>query len=318
MAVTDIECAAPWWTSWEPVSVCLNGKQSFARKCEDYTANDYEVIFATRCAGNSTKDVDCDWIWSSWSEWLMCSTNCGLGDTTRTRTCNSTKKSDCESFTELRMETTECEIRACDINWSTWSEWSECSTECGSGEVTRSRTCTSKDNICPMNNLNYGIKNQPKFEEFETLDCLGTRNSSEWSDWTIWSECSEECGSGHKIRSKTQFSSLTCHMMKEEDRLKCFGICWTATIFVPVVSSALILSAFIFCCLKYKRKISKMCECIESEMKHGETVNIDYTGYTEYCRYQQNEPTIAEATANNQTNEEIDSNSGYEEYNERK
>ena len=48
------------------------------------------------------------------------------------------------------------------------------------------------------------------------------------------------------------------------------------------------------------------------------TYITDNTDYTEYCRNQQNETTIASATDNNQTNEDIDSNSGYEEYNERK
>ena len=67
-------------------------------------------------------DAECDWVWSSLAEWLLCSTNSGVGDTTRTRTCDSTSKSDCESFTELRIETTECIIKECDLNWSTWSE----------------------------------------------------------------------------------------------------------------------------------------------------------------------------------------------------
>ena len=261
VAVTDIGCFSPWWTSWEPVTVCLNGKQAFSRVCEDYSSQG--VIFATRCPGNSTKNVDCNWIWSNWSEWLMCSTNCGLGDTTRTRSCNSTDKSYCESFTELRTQTTECEIRKCDINWSTWSEWTECYTNCG--EKTRSRTCTSKDNLCSMN------------EEFESLNCSEENDSSKCFD-----------------RTNSSF----------------------VIVFAPVLSAGIILLACIFCYLKYRQKISIMCACLKSE-NNGKAVNDEYNEYTEYCRNQQRQGTIADTKINKKVNTEIYSNSFYEVYNER-
>ena len=59
-----------------------------------------------------------------------------------------------------------------------------------------------------------------------------------------------------------------------------------------------------------------MCSYNGSEIKPSDTVNTDYTEYTEYCHNHRNKSTIADETANNQTNEEIDSNSGYEEYND--
>ena len=59
---------------------------------------------------------------------------------------------------------------------------------------------------------------------------------------------------------------------------------------------------FIFCCLKHKHKITKICAYNGSEIKPGETVNIDYTEYTEYCHNHQNESTIENAIGNN-TNE---------------
>ena len=97
----------------------------------------------------------------------------------------------------------------------------------------------------------------------------------------------------------------------EEETLACFGI------FGPALfSSGIIPMMFIFCCLKHKHKISKICAYNGCEIKPGETVNTGYTGYTEYCHNHQNEKTIADTTDNNHTNEEIDSNSGYEEYND--
>ena len=59
-----------------------------------------------------------------------------------------------------------------------------------------------------------------------------------------------------------------------------------------------------------------MCSYNGFEIKPCDTVNTDYTEYTEYCHNHQNKSAIADATGNNQTNEEIDLNSGYEEYND--
>ena len=146
LAVTDVECHAPKWASWQPETICFNGEQAFSRKCLNYTAGYYEsIIFPSRCPGNSTKNVDCDWVWSNWSQGSVCSANCCLVQTTRIRSCNETDKSVCEFFEESAMETRYCQIRNCDLHWSEWSVKVDCSSECGLGLVIQSRTCTSKD-----------------------------------------------------------------------------------------------------------------------------------------------------------------------------
>ena len=61
-----------------------------------------------------------------------------------------------------------------------------------------------------------------------------------------------------------------------------------------------------------------MCAYFVPKNNHVQRINADYTEYTEYCQNHQNKSTIAESTINNQTKQDIDSNAGYEEYNERK
>ncbi|KAF4523673.1 hypothetical protein B566_EDAN006043, partial [Ephemera danica] len=71
--------------------------------------------------------------WSAWSPWNECSSRCGRGQQTRTRTCtapaplnggavcagNARQKADCTS-----------QCPALDGRWSTWTEWTSCGTDC--------------------------------------------------------------------------------------------------------------------------------------------------------------------------------------------
>ena len=48
--------------------------------------------------------------WSEWSEWSECSSSCGPGHKTRTRTCTGSRRRHCEGD---EMETLDCSSRGC-------------------------------------------------------------------------------------------------------------------------------------------------------------------------------------------------------------
>jgi len=84
--------------------------------------------------------IDC--VWDIWSEWGTCSKTCGNGTKTRTRTKLVVENDDgvCNGTS---MESDSCNPIACpaiDCVWGIWSEWGSCSTTCGDGTKTRTRT----------------------------------------------------------------------------------------------------------------------------------------------------------------------------------
>ncbi|XP_045484557.1 hemicentin-1 isoform X2 [Pieris rapae] len=102
--------------------------------------------------------------WSSWSGWSYCNVTCGHGYQKRTRLCqyiddndnmydNTTQtekivldESACKGSTE---DSRKCHMPPCEeevslSHWSAWSRWSACSSRCGSGTQTRTRTCKGR------------------------------------------------------------------------------------------------------------------------------------------------------------------------------
>uniref|UniRef100_H2YA65 F5/8 type C domain-containing protein n=1 Tax=Ciona savignyi TaxID=51511 RepID=H2YA65_CIOSA len=86
------------------------------------------------------------------------------------------------------MECAECLVGM----WEGWSSWSRCSTSCGSGVMSRERSClngTAGVSGCPGDTESFGQCNQ--------------HSCPAWSAWKPWSVCSASCGnSGVRARSR--------------------------------------------------------------------------------------------------------------------
>jgi len=88
--------------------------------------------------------VNC--VQSDWSNWGACSKTCGPGTQIRTRSILQQPKNDgntCKASEESR----QCNTKPCPINCvqSDWSNWGACSTSCGGGTQTRTRSTSQVD-----------------------------------------------------------------------------------------------------------------------------------------------------------------------------
>ncbi|KAL4216737.1 hypothetical protein ACF0H5_024460 [Mactra antiquata] len=79
--------------------------------------------------------------------------------------------------------------------WGTWSSYGACSVTCGTGNVTRTRTCihyTSGGVPCSGSSTQKMICHQP-----------ACRVDGHWSTWSTWSKCSVTCGRGTRSRIRS-------------------------------------------------------------------------------------------------------------------
>lgn len=137
--------------------------------------------------------------WSEWSEW---SANCKSGRQVRTRSCNSPLVFLCDGFAkEERMCVQKSEVaRGFLPQWSEWSDFSQCS--CFSLKQFRRRFCTIRDPSVQGFCIGALIDQR----SCEPTHCASINGG--WSSWSDFSECSNECGSGYKIRNRMCSSPL--------------------------------------------------------------------------------------------------------------
>uniref|UniRef100_A0A7N8YA13 Adhesion G protein-coupled receptor B1a n=1 Tax=Mastacembelus armatus TaxID=205130 RepID=A0A7N8YA13_9TELE len=205
------------WSAWSVCSAtCGEGWQSRTRFCVSSS-------YSTQCSGPLREQRPCNnsavcpvhGAWDEWSPWSLCSSTCGRGYRSRTRTCTPPQfgGDPCEG---PEKQTKFCNIAVCPVDgvWNEWSSWSSCSSSCSNGTMQRTREC---------NGPSYG-GSECRGEWLETVDCfLGECPvDGKWQPWSLWSGCSKTCGGGSQQRNRICygpfFGGQSCPGEREEVR----------------------------------------------------------------------------------------------------
>ncbi|XP_053288756.1 adhesion G protein-coupled receptor B1 [Pleuronectes platessa] len=206
------------WSAWSVCSAtCGEGWQSRTRFCV-YSS------YSTQCSGPLREQRPCNnsavcpvnGAWDEWSPWSLCSSTCGRGYRSRTRSCAPPQfgGNPCDG---PEKQTKFCNIAVCPVDglWNEWSNWSSCSASCSNGTTQRTREC---------NGPSFG-GSECRGEWLETVDCfLGECPvDGKWQPWSLWSGCSKTCGGGSQQRNRICygpfFEGQTCPGEQEEVRL---------------------------------------------------------------------------------------------------
>jgi len=141
--------------------------------------------------------------WSDFGEWSECSVTCGEGIRERTRTCTNPAPAhsglDCVG---VNNEKESCNMQACKVEkvnggFTQWSEFSACSTTCGRGEQTSTRTCTNP----PPSGGGRGCgKVTTRKKKCNLEPCKVSGGFTQWSEY---SACSVTCGKGRQRRTRS-------------------------------------------------------------------------------------------------------------------
>ena len=192
-------CTWSKWTAWSSCSITCGGRgrrvrsrsQAGSRVCTE-VEEEQEDCQTNLCPVNCLLSV--------WGDWSPCSRSCGVGVRSRQRTVTREAQNWGASCPSNLSEEETCRAADCQVNggWTTWSRWGYCSQTCGTGERSRSRTCTSPP---PQNG-----GEQCAGASLETKEC--TRRTcppvdGKWSAWTRWTPCSKTCGRGEQRRTRT-------------------------------------------------------------------------------------------------------------------
>ncbi|PAV75574.1 hypothetical protein WR25_08601 isoform A [Diploscapter pachys] len=233
--------AIPQWSEWSSYSACscFTSTQTRRRFCRirDPSLQGF-------CAGpiveqRACKATSCDPIaggWSSWSEWSLCSKDCGgTGHQIRNRMCSepipSNRGAYCVGYS---FDQRPCSSNAVcgdkvDGDWGEWQEWSQCSDDCTNGHKSRTRYCSNPRPVQGgLQCFGSDFELKPCSDKTKCKTSLHNHvlpvshwgSDAVWGTWSAWTECPQECGfslqSRYRICETAQNSRFPCEGLAQQ------------------------------------------------------------------------------------------------------
>lgn len=143
--------------------------------------------------------------YTPWSDWSVCSSDCGDGIRFRTRDCANPVpgrfgQTCLKQSLGQPKEEENCKIKECPIDggFTNWGDFGECSTTCGNdGVKKRKRSCT---NPSPQYD---GAPCEGADEGSESCNVKPCPVDGGFTNWGNFGDCDKSCGSGVKRRTRT-------------------------------------------------------------------------------------------------------------------
>lgn len=209
-----VDCKVSPWTSYGACSnSCGGGSQTKSRRVAT-TAQFGGVgcpgLSRRRSCNSQACPANC--VQTAWSDWSSCTTTCGTGTWTATRSVVTAASNGGVACGESK-KAGRCTMGPCPVHCSVsdWSSYSSCTKSCGVGTHSRTRSVVVHANhggyICPelTSTTACNIHACP-------VDCAVEA-------WGAWSECTKSCGTGSQWHSRgvvvaTRFGGKPCPALR--------------------------------------------------------------------------------------------------------
>jgi len=197
-----VNCVVEEWATWSTCDKsCGTGNHERSRKVTThatYGGNPCPALYEEKSCVLMRCPVDCQT--SEWSEWDVCSHECGTGHQERFQQITVAAAHggvSCPKAIDL-VQKKSCLIKECPVNCAvaSWTGWGECSKSCGTGEWSRTRKVEQP--------AEYGGITCPDLREEEVCHLKPCPIHCKASLWSAWSECSKTCGVGTQIRTREE------------------------------------------------------------------------------------------------------------------
>jgi hypothetical protein len=215
-----IDCVYTWsnWTNCS--STCGEGeshRHPIITTPHDHEGQQCPQLQTVTC-NNQSCPIDC--VQTNWGNWSTCDKSCGSGSRSRFRditTAMAYNGASCGASNETMF----CNTHPCQVDcvYSSWGSFSSCSSSCGSGTHSRSRSI--------LQDVQHGGKQCPMLQDTADCNTFDCPTDCVLNDWNSWEACTKNgltvtCGGGRKTRTRgvataPVYGGDSCDAEQDED-----------------------------------------------------------------------------------------------------